>query len=496
MPQPIDPIAPSHQAGRFQRQLGMFDSTMIVMGAMIGSGIFIVPAGMARTIGSPGWLLAAWLLTGVLTVMAGSIYGELSSAMPQSGGMYRYLRESISPLSGFLYGWTFFTVIQTGSIAAVGVAFARFLGFFYPAVSERNYLIAPIHLGSHYAVSLSTTQVVAIVVILVLSATNALGLRYGKWVQNTLTVIKTGSLAGLIVGGLFAAKRSVMQSNFTHLFATHPTGHAPEHFGAIAMLSPLIAIFVAQSGSLFSADSWHNVAFAAEEVRDPRRTLPRSLILGCALVVAIYLCVNVVYLCNLNFADLANAPQDRVATTMLRMIFPRYGGALMSAAIMISTFGCINALVLAGARAHYAMAKDGLFLASAARINRHGVPGWSLAMQAGWAVALLLVNTYSPQAGYGNLYGDLLDYVISAALFFYVLTVAGVIVLRRRRPDMERPYRVPLYPATPLLYIALASAILVCLAVYRPAATWPGFGIVACGIPVFYLLRKRSQSTT
>ena len=484
--------SPSRPA--FRRQLGLFDSSMIVMGAMIGSGIFIVPAAMSRTIGSPGWLMAAWLLTALLTVGAAAIYGELSSAMPETGGMYHYLRECFSPLVGFLYGWTFFTVIQTGSIAAVAVAFARFLGFFAPGISERNYLIAPIHLTTRYAVSLSTAQLVAIAVIVVLSGTNALGLRYGKWVQNILTVIKLGSLAGLVLVGLFAAKRSVIAANFSHFFAQHPTGTLPEHFTSIALLAPIIAICVAQSGSLFSADSWHNVAFTSEEVRDPRRTLPRALILGCALVTGIYLCVNLIYLCNLPFADLANAPQDRVATTMLRAILPQHGGALMSAAIMISTFGCINALVLAGARAYYAMARDGLFLAPASRVNRHGVPGWSLAMQAAWAVGLLLVNTYSPAAGYGNLYGDLLDYVISAALFFYILTVAGVMVLRRRRPHLQRPYRVPLYPVTPILYIVVASAILLCLAVYRPATTWPGFGIVAAGIPVYFLFRRRQTS--
>lgn len=476
-----------------QRQLGLFDCTMIVVGGMVGSGIFIVPAAMSRTIGSPGWLMLAWLLTSLLTVGAAATYGELSSAMPESGGMYRYLRECFSPLWGFLYGWTFFTVIQTGTIAAVAVAFARFFGFFVPWISESHYIVAPIRLTAHYAVSLSTAQLIAIGVILLLSGTNMLGLRYGKWVQNALTVVKIGSLAGLMLVGLFSAKRGIVHANFSHFFAAHPMGHAAENFHAIALLAPLIAICVSQSGSLFSADSWHNVAFASEEVREPRKVLPRALIVGSALVVGIYLCVNLIYLCNLSFSDIANAPQDRVATAMLRAIFPRYGGMLMSGAIMISTFGCINGLVLAGARAYYAMARDGLFLKPAERLNRFGVPGWSLALQTLWSVGLLLINTYSPQTGYGNLYSDLLDYVISAALFFYILTIAGVMVLRRRRPELVRPYRVPFYPFTPLLYIVGGVAILLCLGIYRPATTWPGAVIVGCGVPVYFLFRRRVE---
>ncbi|MDE1155499.1 MAG: amino acid permease [Acidobacteriaceae bacterium] len=474
------------------RQLGLFDCTMIVMGGMIGSGIFIVPAGMSRTIGSPGWLIAAWVLTSILTIGAAATYGELSSALPEAGGMYRYLRECFSPLVGFLYGWTFFTVIQTGSIAAVAVAFARFLGFFFPSISEHHYLIHPIHFSEHYAVSLSTAQLIAILVIVLLSGTNAFGLRYGKWVQNTLTVVKIGSLVGLMLVGIYGARHATIVENYSKFFSQHPMSHTPESFTAIAFLAPLIAICVAQSGSLFSADSWHNVAFTSEEVQEPRKVLPRALILGATLVVVIYLLVNLIYLCTLSFNDLANAPQDRVATAMLRAVMPHYGGALMSAAIVISTFGCINGLVLAGARAYYAMARDGLFLRSAQKVNRYGVPGWSLALQTFWSVGLLLVNTYSPKTGYGNLYGDLLDYVIAAALFFYILTIAGVIVLRRKRPDLERPYKVPFYPLTPLVYIVGAACILLCLAIYRPATTWPGFVIVACGIPVYFLFRRRA----
>jgi APA family basic amino acid/polyamine antiporter len=467
---------------------------MIVIGAMIGSGIFIVPASMARTIQSTGWFLMAWLLTGFLTIGAAISYGELSSAIPEAGGMYRYLREAFSPLWGFLYGWTFFTVIQTGSIAAVAVAFSRFAGVLVPWLSESHYLLGPYRFTAHYAISLSTVQMVAIVIIVLLTWTNSLGLSYGKWVQNIFTVMKLGSLAALIVLGLSAGfSRTVLHENFSHLFQFHGVSMPSGIATSVAFLAPLVAICVSQSGSLFSADSWHNVAFASEEVRDPRRVLPRALILGSGMVVLIYLITNVVYLSNLSFAQLETAPHDRVATAMVARIFPRYGIGLMAGAIMISTFGCINSLVLAGARAHFAMARDGLFFRSAARLNTSSVPGRSLLLQGTWSILLVVLTTYSPQTGYGNLYSDLLDYVISAALFFYILTIAGVIVLRRKRPTMERPYRAWGYPFTPLAYIGCASVVLLCLVIYRPATTWPGFAIVACGLPAYLLFRGKAR---
>ncbi|WP_263383093.1 APC family permease [Granulicella arctica] len=486
------PIVPAAAPRLLKRQLGFFDASMIVVGVMIGSGIFIVPANMARVLGSPGWLLLAWVFAGVLTVSAAISFGELSSMMPGAGGMYLYLSEAYSPLWGFLYGWTFFTVIQTGSIAAVAVAFARFSGVLFPWISEAHYLVHPIGLSAHYAISLSTAQMVALGVILMLTGTNALGLKYGKWVQNLFTVAKIAALAALIIAGFTIGRSAAaVHQNFAHLFAHRSGSNVPEVAGAIGLL---VALCVAQSGSLFSADSWHNVTFAAEEVRDPRKVLPRALILGSVLVIALYLAANIAYLSTLSFAEIQGAAHDRVATAMLEKIFPSVGGRLMALAIMISTFGCINSLILAGARAYYAMARDGLFLPAAAKLNRANVPGASLGMQAVWAGLLVLLTTYSAKAGYGNLYSDLLDYVISAALIFYILTIAAVVVLRWKKPEAERPYRTFGYPVTPIIYVVGASAILVCLFVFRPATTWPGLAIVASGAPVYFLIRRRHTS--
>lgn len=490
---PQSPAKPSTASRQFHRELGLFDSAMIVMGVMIGSGIFIVPASMARTIGSIGWLLVAWILAGVLTVAAAVSYGELSSMMPKSGGMYLYLREAYSPLWGFLYGWTFFTVIQTGTIAAVAVAFARFTGILFPSISESNYIIRPLHLSAHYAVSLSTTQLLALAVIVVLTATNMQGVKYGKWVQNLFTVTKIGALLALIVLGFTVGRNhAVISANLSHLWGTVPNASTP--LAATSLLGIIVVVCVAQSGSLFAADSWHNVTFASEEVRAPRSTLPKALVLGSALVIGLYLLANLAYLSVLSFPEIQNASRDRVATAMLEKIFPGWGAGIMAVAIMISTFGCINSLVLSGARAYYAMARDKLFFPAASRLNRAGVPGASLVMQAVWASLLLMVNTYSPGLGYGNIYSDLLDYIISAALLFYILTIAGVMVLRRKRPDVERPYRTFGYPAVPILYIVGATAIVVCLFLYRPATTWPGLVIVLTGIPAYWLFNRKLGS--
>jgi APA family basic amino acid/polyamine antiporter len=375
----------------------------------------------------------------------------------------------------------------------VAVAFARFSGVLFPWISESRYLIGPIGLSTHYAISLSTAQLVALAVILVLTGTNALGLKYGKWVQNFFTVTKVAALGALIAAGFTIGRSAAaVHENFAHMFTLRSGSAMPEMAGALGLL---VAVCVAQSGSLFSADSWHNVTFAAEEVRDPRRVLPRALILGSVLVIMLYLAANTAYLSTLSFTEIQGAAHDRVATAMLAKIFPSVGGRIMALAIMISTFGCINSLILSGARAYYAMARDGLFMPAAAKLNRANVPGASLAMQAIWAGMLVLLTTYSAKAGYGNLYSDLLDYVISAALIFYVLTIAGVVVLRWKKPDAERPYRTFGYPVTPLIYVIGASTIVVCLLVFRPATTWPGLGIVACGAPVYFLIRKRQMAT-
>ncbi len=469
---------------------------MIVIGTMIGSGIFIVPAEMARVIGSSGWLLMAWLVTGILTIAAAVSYGELASMMPEAGGMYVYLREAFSPLWGFLYGWTLFTVIQTGTIAAVAVAFARFTGILLPAISEGNYLIPPIHLLPGYAVSLSTTQLLAIAVIALLTWTNALGVRYGKIVQNLFTVAKTGALAALILLGVFVGRnQAAVQSNFGHFWEQTKLLPITAGLSAATVYGLFIAICISQSGSLFSADSWHDITFAAGEVKDPRRTLPRSLIFGTVVVIVLYLLANVSYLLTLPLSAIQQAPSDRVATAVLEAIVPGWGGVLMAGAIMISTFGCVNSLVLAGPRVYYAMARDGLFLKPAARLNKAKVPGRSLLIQGIWASLLVLPRTFSQETGqYGNLYSNLLDYVISAALIFYVMAIAGVIRLRIIHPKWERPYRTWGYPAVPLIYIVGGTIILSTLFAYRPSSTWPGLVIVLCGLPIYFVVRGRGQN--
>jgi APA family basic amino acid/polyamine antiporter len=480
-----------HSSG-FLRELGLFDSVMIVIGTMIGSGIFIVPAEMARVIGSSGWLLVAWLVTSILTMAAAASYGELASMMPEAGGMYVYLREAFSPLWGFLYGWTLFAVIQTGTIAAVAVAFARFTGILIPAISEGHYIIPPIHLSSGYAVSLSTTQLLAIAVIALLTWTNARGVRYGKIIQNLFTVSKVGALAALILLGVFVGyNEAAVQSNFVHFWTQTKTLPITAGLSAATAYGLFIAICISQSGSLFSADAWHDITFAAGEVKDPHRTLPKSLILGTAVVILLYLLANVSYLLTLPLPAIQQAPADRVATAVLEAIVPGWGGALMAAAIMISTFGCVNSLVLAGPRVYYAMAKDGLFLKGVATLNKARVPGRSLLIQGIWACLLVLPRTFDRETGqYGNLYSNLLDYVISAALIFYVMAIAGVIRLRSSRPDAERPYRVWGYPIVPLIYIAGGTVVLLALFAYRPSSTWPGLVIVLCGLPIYLAVRR------
>lgn len=485
------PATTAKQDRGFVRGLNLFDSTMVVIGVMIGSGIFIVSADMSRLIGSPGWMLMAWVLTGVLTLTAALSYGELASMLPHAGGMYIYLREAFSPLWGFLYGWTLFTVIQTGTIAAVSVAFARFLSIVFPPVAENRYLIEPIHLSSGYAVSLSTAQLVAIGVIALLTWSNTRGLQYGKIVQNLFTTVKTASLAALILAGLFLGwNAAAVHTNFTGMF-TPGSYDASLGVAAASVYGLVVALCVAQSGSMFSADSWHDITIMADEVRNPARNVPLAMALGTGAVMLLYILANVAYLVVLPLPAIQNAPSDRVATAMLQAIFPGYGPIIMAVAIMVSTFGCVNSLVLAGARAYYAMARDGLFFARAGELNRARVPGWSLLMQGIWSAALVLPRTYDPATRqYGNLYSNLLDYVISAALLFYILTIAGVFQLRRKRPDLPRPYRVVGYPLVPALYILGAATVLFMLFAYRASTTWPGLIIVIAGAVVYALVGK------
>ena len=477
----------------FRRGLGLFDSTMVVAGSMIGSGIFIVSAAMARQLGSPGWLLTAWVITGVLTITAALAYGELAAMMPRAGGQYVYLREAYSPLWGFLYGWTLFMVIQTGTIGAVAVAFGRFAGLLVPWIAEDTYLLPPLHFSSGYAISLSTVQLVAIVMIALLTWTNTRGLKYGRVIQNVFTTTKTGGLVALILIGLVLGwNADVVAANFGTLWAPRDVEPIAAGVSAATAYGIFVALCVSQTGSLFSADAWNNITFTAGEVRDPQRNIPLSLAFGTMLVITLFVLANVAYLVTLPLAAVQQAPADRVATAAFDAIFPGIGVTIMAAAIMISTFGCNNGLILAGARAYYAMAHDRLFFAGAGRLNAARVPAWGLVLQGIWASALVLPRTYDAATGrYGNLYGNLLDYVISAALLFYILTIAGVFRLRATRPDAPRPYRAVGYPWLPALYIAGAATILAVLLVYRPATTWPGFLIVLLGVPVFLAIRGR-----
>lgn len=483
------------QEEKFVRGLGLFDSTMIVAGAMIGSGIFIVSAEIARQVGSPGWLLVVWLVTGLLTLIGAVSYGELAAMMPRAGGQYVYLREAFSPLWGFLYGWTLFLVIQTGTIAAVAVGFARYLGVLWPKISESNYLIEPIRISSGYAISLSTTQLVGVLMIALLTWMNTRGLKLGKLVQNVFTVTKTGALIALIVLGItvgyqVAAAGTIFDDLWIVRGSLQEVGDGLTAATAVGMF---VAICVAQTNSLFSADAWNNITFTAGEVKDPRRNIPLSLALGTALVIALYLLANIAYLISLPITTIQQVPSDRVASATADVIFPGYGAAVMAVAIMISTFGCTNGLILAGARAYYAMARDGLFFQPAGELNRHAVPAWGLMIQGAWAAFLVLPRTVRADGSYGNLYSNLLVYVISAALIFYILTIAGIYVLRRKRPDAERPYKAFGYPVVPALYIVGAAVILVVLFGYQTATTWPGLVIVLTGAPAYFLWRAQAQ---
>jgi APA family basic amino acid/polyamine antiporter len=453
----------------FVRGIGLFDATMIVAGSMIGSGIFIVSADIARQVGSPGWLLVVWLITGLLTITAALSYGELAALFPNAGGQYVYLREAHGRLWGFLYGWTLFAVIQTGTIAAVAVAFAKFLGVLTPAVSAEKTLFA---IGP---VSLSTQRLVAIGVVALLTAVNTKGIRTGKIVQNIFTATKVGALALLIVLAFFVGR--------SENAAIHAPGFWTPVVGGevLAALALLAALGTAMVGSLFSSDAWNNIGFTAAEVKEPHRTVPRAMMLGTIIVTILYVAANFSYVAVLPFEGIQHAAEDRVGTAAAGTIFGAGAAAIMAIAIMVSTFGCLNGLILAGARVYYAMAQDGLFFKTVGHLNAHGVPARGLVLQGIWAALLTLSGTY----------GNLLDYVIFAALLFYVLTVAGIFVLRRKRPDVERTYAAPGYPLVPALYIVLASLIMIDLLIYKPAYTWPGLGLVLLGVPIYFLRRGK-----
>jgi APA family basic amino acid/polyamine antiporter len=501
------PPAPAEP--KLVRGLGLLDSTMIVAGSMIGSGIFIVSADIAHFVGSSGWLLLAWVVSGLFTVSAALSYGELAAMMPQAGGQYVYLREAYSPLWGFLYGWTLFLVIQTGTIAAVAVAFARFCGVLVPAISPTAWIIRPINLSANYAVSLSVQQLVAIGLIVLLTFINTRGLKVGKLIQNVFTSAKTLSLLALIVIGLLLARNAdVVKANFSNLWTPQGVVPAKPDFSFVSTVAAtggafglFIAFCVAQVGSLFSSDAWNNITFTAGEVKNPRRNIPLSLAAGTLLVTSLYLLANVAYLCLLPLDQIQHAPDDRVATAAMEAVFHGAGAGIMAVAIMISTFGCNNGIILAGARVYYAMSLDGLFFKVTGKLNRKGVPAAGLLFQCLWTVLLVLPRTRlrDPATGlehYGNLYSDLLDYVVFAVLIFYVLTIAGLFVLRRKRPDAERPYRAFGYPVVPVLYIIAALTIMCVLGLYKTSTTWPGLVIVLTGVPVYFLWKRLSRGLT
>ena len=462
----------------YRRHVGLFSATMLIAGSMIGSGVFIVGADIVREGHSGSFLLWAWALTAVLTVLAALSYGELAGLFPHAGGQYAYLRETYGPLTGFLYGWTLFAVIECGTIAAVAVGFGKYLGAFLPWVSEARWLAGPFHVPAFkvvgdiavgpYDLGLTSARLAGILLILFLSIVNAFGVKLGARIQNLFTVAKIGSLAALILLGLF-------------MHPATPPNAAPYVPAAAGPTLPfLVLLLVVQTGSLFSADAWNAVTFIAGEVKEPRRTIPLSLFIGTALVCGLYILANFAYLKILGPTAIASAPQDRVGSLALKALFGPPGELFMAGAILWSMFGCQNGLVLSGARVYQAMAEDGLFVAKAAKLNQYGVPAFSLGVQALWASALTLSGSY----------GQLLDYVVFAALLFYVLTVAGVIVLRVRRPELERTAKVPLYPLLPILYIIGALAIMGALLIYRPAFTWPGLAIVLLGLPVYFATRK------
>ena len=504
--------APAPEPG-LVKGLGLLDATMIVAGSMIGSGIFIVSADISRQVGSAGWLLLVWVFTGALTLIGALGYGELAAMMPRAGGQYVYLREAYSPLWGFLYGWTLFLVIQTGTIAAVAVAFARFLGVLVPAISPSAWIIRPVNLPAGYALSLSTQQLVAIFLIVLLSFINTRGLRLGKIIQNLFTSIKILSLLALIfIGVVFGRHAEAVHANFSDLWT--PRGVTPvapdlpflTAVTAVSGFGLLIAFGVAQVGSLFSSVAWESITFTAGEVKEPKRNVPLSLFCGTALVIALYLLANVAYLCLLPLEQIQHSPDDRVATAAMNTVFGGAGTGIMAVAILISTFGCNNGLILTGARVYYAMARDGLFFPATGRLNACHVPAAGLLLQCVWASLLVLPRTRlrDPSGAplldptthaeqYGNLYSNLLDYVVFATLVFYVLTILAIFVLRRKRPEVDRPYCAFGYPVLPALYLMGASLIMVVLLFYRTQTTWPGLLIVLTGVPVYSLWARRMR---
>ncbi len=457
----------------FKPTLGLFDATMIVAGSMIGSGIFIVSADITRNVGSAGWLIAVWLITGFMTLTAALSYGELSAMFPRAGGQYVYLKEAFNPLAGFLYGWSFFAVIQTATIAAVGVAFSKFAGYFIPIleVTDSNILL---QWGSF---KVYPAQLVSIALIIFLTYINTKGVKGGKMIQTVFTVVKLLSLFGLILFGfLLAAKAEIWNANWVDPWGMKnlQPGGAVTGVAGSAILGAIAASMV---GSIFSSDAWNNVTFIAGEVKNPQKNIGLSLFFGTLIVTVIYVAANLMYISVLPLNEVAFAAQDRVAVAASNSIFGNIGTYVIAVMIMISTFGCNNGLILSGARVYYTMAKDGLFFKKTGTLNENDVPEFALWIQCLVASALCLSGKY----------GDLLDMISFVVVMFYALTILGIFILRKKRPDAERPYKAFGYPLLPIIYILMAVSFCVLLIIYKPAFTWPGLIIVLAGIPIYYI---------
>jgi len=505
------PSPSSASSGGFVQGLGLTSATTLVMGSMIGSGIFIVSADIARTVDSPALLLGAWLVTAFMTIVGALSYGELAAMMPHAGGQYVYLREGLGPLWGFLYGWTLFLVIQTGTIAAVAVAFGKFLGVFFPAISAKNWIwhvahVPPFHWGpmvlGNMDVGLSTQSLLAVLLVVTLSVINIFGVRTGALIQNVFTIAKISALAGLVTLGVFLGRNATaLAANFNGHFWRNAglSAQHPVQVGAsdtVVFVGTLTILAVAQVGSLFSADAWNNVTFTAGEVRNPSRNLPLSLALGTGVVLLLYVLCNVIYLSVLPLDGSAAgatildrgikyASEDRVATAVMEQMFGVAGGSMMAFAIMISSFGCNNGLILSGARVYYAMAKDGLFFRKVGELHpKYRTPVVSLMVQMVWTCILCVSGSY----------GQLLDYIVFAVLVFYILTIVALFVLRVKRPNAERPYRAIGYPVLPAIYIVMALFIDVVLLRYKPQFTWPGLIIVLLGLPVYFVWSRQGRT--
>ena len=462
---------------KLKASLGLLDGTMIVAGSMIGSGIFIVSADIIRNVGSSGWLIAVWLITGFMTLTAAVSYGELSAMFPKAGGQYVYLKEAYNKLIAFLYGWSFFAVIQTGTIAAVGVAFSKFTAYLIPAVSEDHILYSTM-IGT-YNFKISAAQCVSIVLIIFLTYINTKGVKSGKIIQNLFTITKLASLFGLIIFGLIMIKGDVWHANWTNAWNIHKLDGTSSYTVAAA----LGAIAAAMVGSIFSSDAWNNVTFIAGEVRNPQRNIGLSLFLGTLIVTIIYVSINFVYTGVLPLHDIATAEKDRVAVTASQVIFGPIGTSVIAIMIMISTFGCNNGLILAGARVYYTMAKDGLFFKRTGTLNKFAVPSFGLWIQCLVASILCLSGRY----------GDLLDMISFVVVIFYVLTILGIYILRVQRPDMPRPYKAFGYPVLPAIYMLMGITFCILLIIYKPQFTWPGLIIVLIGIPIYFISKSNTH---